>query len=109
MRGIAVLVLLVLAGCTDPLAILTNRWTMDVAATPCWAAFSVSFSLDGNGIGEWGSGGRAVADGPTPTEVRFFPASGGRGADYARGTFTDPHAILTGGGTCVADATIARG
>ena len=109
MRRFAVLALLSLAACTDPLGLqFPHRWTMHVDASACWSAFSVDFSVDGNGIGQWSGGGRVVADGSNPSEARFFPESGGRGADYARGTFTDPHGIMTGGGACVSDAELVR-
>lgn len=109
MRVIALLALVLTAACSDPLGTLFgNRYALDVAATACWSAFSVDFAVDAGGIGEWAGGGRVVADSGTPTEARFFPPSGGRGADYVRGTFTDPHGIMTGGGDCEGRATLAR-
>ena len=109
MRYLAAALAISLAACTDPLApTLPNRYAMHVAPSACWTAFSVDFAVDGRGIGEWDGGGRVVADGASPTEARFFPAGGGRGADYAAGTFSDPHGIMTGGGACTAAAELVR-
>src|SRR5690606_25726644 len=103
--------LFALAACSDPLAPGFTRYTLDVAPSDCWSAFAIDFRIGPHGIGETDAGGRVVADAADPADyVAFYPASGGSRSDVdvPGGTFHDPHGALTGGGACVAGATLAR-